>query len=108
MIRTESALQNEEFLSNEYVVGRDLLVAPITTEDESHRGWRTVYLPGPDTWFPSNLVIGKLGIALSPRLMGGNAMRVQARIQKDVENLSKVTPMYIREGQENPYSANLI
>ena len=97
-------------MSNEYIVRKDLLVAPILTEQESNKGWRIVYLPGPDDWFKFNLSCNDpleenrdeedfLGFALSPRISGGSRLKVEARIQTDSMHLSSVTPLYIREGE---------
>ena len=103
-------LQNERFLSNEYVVRKDLLVAPIVPEQESSKGWRSVYLPGPDSWFKFNLSCNDpmketekdedfLGFALGTRIFGGSRLKVEARIETDSVHPSTVTPMYIREGK---------
>lgn len=99
--------QNESFLSTEYIVRKDLLVAPILTEQESRRGWRSVYLPGPDHWFRFNLSCedpesktdeGFFGYALQAIIPGGCRLRAEGRIQPNVTDFSKITPMYIREG----------
>lgn len=77
------------------------------TEKESSKGWRSVYLPGPDHWFRFNLSCHGLeseegedflGYALDASIPGGSRLRVEARIQPNVCNLSRITPMYIREG----------
>ncbi len=89
---------------------KDLLVAPITTEEETSRGWRTVYLPGPDSWFKFNLSCNDplkespkdndfVGYALAPKIQGGRRVRVDARITTEYQHLSSITPMYIREGR---------
>jgi hypothetical protein len=91
-----SLLQNQSFLSNEYIVRNDLLVAPVLKESESQQGWRSVYLPGPDSWFRSNLRWDSPGTALREKFPGGKRIDVATRISKD--NFEDLTPMYIREG----------
>ena len=89
---------------------KDLLVAPITTVEESSRGWRTVYLPRPDSWFKFNLSCNDvsmenpedndfIGYALAARIQGGRRVRVAARITTVYQDLSSIAPMYIREGK---------
>lgn len=91
--------QNQGYLSNEYIVRKDLLVAPILTEADSTRGWRSVYLPSPDSWFKFNLRCDEtIGSRLSARLPGGSHIEVAARIDADSSQVVDVTPMYIREG----------
>lgn len=77
------------------------------TEQESSKGWRSVYLPGPDHWFRFNLSCHDpeskadedfLGYALQASIPGGSRLRVEARIQPNLSDLSRITPMYIREG----------
>ncbi|KAL8792282.1 MAG: hypothetical protein Q9195_005161 [Heterodermia aff. obscurata] len=102
-------LENERFLSNEFIVRKDLLVAPVTTEEESSKGWRTVYLPGPDSWFKFNLSCNDpveekphyedfVGYALASKIPGGRRLNVDCRITTAYQHLSDITPMYIREG----------
>ncbi len=86
---------------------QDLLIAPLMTEEDSKRGWRHIYLPRPDSWFIFNLSCTNslnedlVRHPLEPRLHGGSEMKVEARIpsqQSDMLEISKVTPMFIREG----------
>ena len=89
---------------------KDLLVAPITTEEENRRGWRTVYLPKPNSWFKFNLSCNDplnegqedddfVGYALTARIQGGRRVRVEARITTVYHHMSSITPLYIREGR---------
>ena len=81
------------------MVRNDLLVAPILTEQDSAKGWRMVYLPGPDSWFRFNLSLDESTDnchPLSAKERGGSCIKVEARIQQD---MSSITPMFLREGK---------
>ncbi|KAF4556602.1 putative glycosyl hydrolases family 31 protein 6 [Elsinoe fawcettii] len=105
---------NEEFTRSQYLVGNDLLHAPVMVE-RCHRDRRKLYLPAPSNWFQLNLRAfdndDSFGEALSWRVIGGKHVHYTASIKAcwhDQENrvireaLPYVTPMYVREGSIIP------
>ena len=106
-------------MSNEFIVRKDLLVAPITTEEENRRGWRTVYLPGPNSWFKFNLSCNDpltegpddndfIGCALTTKIQGGCRLRVDAKVTAVYQRLSSITPLYIREGRSRHHPLKFV
>lgn len=92
--------ESQEFLDNQYVVGRDVLVAPIMESHTVNGGQRVVYLPLPNSWYSFNLRIdGTLGVALGPAIEGGSMFGFDAYISQNPSHLPYVTPIYIREGK---------
>lgn len=108
--------ESQDFLDNQYVVGQDLLIAPImySRTDKGHEGQnRDVYLPLCYFWYPSNLRPWDWqGVALGPAVEGGSVINYYAGIpeypddqcgQADRNGYPNVTPIYIREGMQNHF-----
>lgn len=102
---------NQWYTRSQYVVGKDLLVAPCLIQ-ERKRKTRKLYLPNPDSWYPMNLRPGtrlyKNGIlaeALKPKAFGGTYIEYDCHISPSEEQLPFATPMYIREGAIIPQTA---
>lgn len=99
--------ESQDFLDNQYVTGRDILVAPIlnpknVVADES----REVYLPIGSSWFPSNLrPWDDQMTALLPYVPGGSVINYYAPIPSSSDENANyqqypyILPMFIREGQ---------
>lgn len=96
--------ESQEFLDNQYVVRRDLLVAPIVESHTVNSGRRIVYLPLTNNWYPFNLRIdGTLGVALGKAVEGGSMFSFGAYISPNPADWPYVTPIYIREGRIREY-----
>lgn len=91
-------------LEDEYIVGNDLLVAPVMHKQEHEGGHRKIYLPQPDYWYRLNLRIDKdsIGVPLEKRIEGGSKFDVDAHIASDAAFLPNITPMFVREGRSPP------
>ncbi|KAF2220735.1 glycosyl hydrolases family 31-domain-containing protein [Elsinoe ampelina] len=101
---------NEEFTRSQYLIGNDLLHAPVMKERD-RRDRRKVYLPAPSDWYQLNLRAfdndDSLGEALTWRVPGGKHVHYTASVHACWHNeenrliqeqLPYVTPMYVREG----------
>ncbi|KAK0376199.1 hypothetical protein CLIM01_06465 [Colletotrichum limetticola] len=55
---------NDDFVDNQYLLGRNILVCPILNPGVNHR---PVYLPGSDKWYPLNLRIDVQNQGKDPR-----------------------------------------
>lgn len=77
-------VKNDWALSNECVVGRDLLIASIMHKQDEKGGHRSVCLPQQHHWYRLNLRIdGSLGVPLGPKIAGGTKFDVDATISGD-------------------------
>jgi alpha-glucosidase (family GH31 glycosyl hydrolase) len=93
-------IKNDWALSNEYVVGRDLLVAPIMHKQDEKGGHRSIYLPQQHHWYRLNLRIdGSLGVPLGPKITGGTKFDVDATISGDESYFPYIAPMFVRGGK---------
>ncbi|KAG0125373.1 glycosyl hydrolases family 31-domain-containing protein [Tuber indicum] len=92
--------ESQRFLDDQYVVRKDILVAPIIKGRHENPGQnRDVYLPLMYFWYPSNLrPWDNQGIALSSRVEGGSVINYTARITNEYSEYPFVTPVYLREG----------
>ncbi|KAI5820272.1 alpha-1,4-glucan lyase [Pyronema omphalodes] len=96
--------ETKEFLNNQYMCGRDILVAPIMQSTEENPGNnRDVYLPLQYMWYHSNLRPDDGdGCPLGPPVEGGTVINYTARITDNPAEFPFVTPCYIREGSIIP------
>ncbi|KAG9123057.1 hypothetical protein FRC07_000299 [Ceratobasidium sp. 392] len=94
-----AVLPNADYLDSEYMVGDDLLVAPILErQDDSSELTRTVYLPRPRAWWQCNLRADgpTAAVRLGNKFAGGSLIPYDARINKHA--IPWVTPMFIKYG----------
>ncbi|KAH7333765.1 glycosyl hydrolases family 31-domain-containing protein [Rhizoctonia solani] len=91
-----------DFLDDEYMVGDDLLVAPILHPQgpEWERITRVVYLPRPNSWWQCNLrADGPDGaVPLVNEFKGGSLIPYDARLSLEESQIPYVTPMFIKSG----------
>jgi len=92
--------ETQKFLDNQYVVRRDILVAPIMQSSIDNPGEnRDVYLPLGYFWYPSNLrPWDDQGVALESAVEGGSVINYTAKITGNYADFAYITPVYIREG----------
>ncbi|RFU31057.1 hypothetical protein B7463_g5273, partial [Scytalidium lignicola] len=96
--RSLFAGDNQGYTRSQYIVRRDLLVAPALWR-HAERSTRRLYLPYPDKWFPMNLrPDDDLGDSLLPQVDGGTHVEYDCHISDVAEQMPYITPMYIREG----------
>ncbi|KAG8709468.1 hypothetical protein FRC12_001227 [Ceratobasidium sp. 428] len=93
--------ENADYLDDEYMVGDDLLVAPILWP-QADRGnvTRTVYLPRPASWWQCNLRADgpDAAIPLGMKFRGGSLIPYDARMSDQEHQIPWITPTYIRYG----------
>lgn len=113
--------ESQDYLDNQYVTGRDILVAPILQPKDIVPGEnRDVYLPRGNLWYQSNLrPWDNQGAPLLKPVEGGSVINYTASIptsDNDDENYKQypyVVPMFIREGaiipqvQVRPYVGDI-
>ncbi|KAF8467697.1 glycosyl hydrolases family 31-domain-containing protein [Kalaharituber pfeilii] len=107
--------ETQDFLDNQYVCRRDILVAPIFQPKNVNPGEnRDVYLPLGYFWYPSNLrPWDDQGEALGDAVEGGSVIDYYAPITNDYKQFPYVCPMFIREGgiipqlQVRPYVGDI-
>ncbi|RPA94936.1 hypothetical protein L873DRAFT_1699735 [Choiromyces venosus 120613-1] len=92
--------ESQRFLDDQYVVRKDILVAPIIKGSQENPGQnRDVYLPLMYFWYPSNLrPWDDQGVALGPWVEGGSVINYTAKITNEYSDYPFVTPVYLREG----------
>ncbi|CAE6473102.1 unnamed protein product [Rhizoctonia solani] len=94
--------ENSDFLDDEYMVGDDLLVAPILHPQgpECERITRVVYLPRPKSWWQCNLRAAGAdsAVPLGNEFKGGSLIPYDARLSLDESQIPYVTPMFIKFG----------
>lgn len=88
---------NEEFLDNEFFVGKDMLVAPVLMPQSEHNnnGRRDIYLPSGNSWycFMDNRQ------PLAESVEGGTTIRdFDARLEGSEGHIPFIVPTYIRAG----------
>ncbi|KAH0607116.1 uncharacterized protein H6S33_003104 [Morchella sextelata] len=89
----------QDYLDSQYLVRRDLLIAPIMDSHTLNNGHTVVYLPAPNKWYTFNLRIdGSLGVALEPAIEGGSMLDFDAHISSEISHIPYITPIFIREG----------
>lgn len=93
----------EQFLDNEFFVGKDLLVAPVldpqSKDGVDNYGKRDIYLPTGSNWycFMNNT------IQLGPAVEGGTTIRdFDANLNIDGNHINFIVPAYVREGAVIP------
>ncbi|MGK0291360.1 MAG: alpha-glucosidase (family GH31 glycosyl hydrolase), partial [bacterium] len=88
------------FLSNQFFLGKDLLIAPILEkESDGNHGKRNIYLPSKSQWysFKGN------DQALDHAIDGGTEIfDYDARITPDLNHIPFILPMYARSGSIIP------
>lgn len=92
----DSALYNDhmERCTDEFFVGKDLLVAPVLDEESRTGCVRQVYLPAGSRWYPFPL-------PLQSAAAGGISYRFDASLKFDLGDASHMPwlcPLYVREG----------
>lgn len=110
--------ESQQYLDDQYVIGKDLLIAPImhSRSEIGHEGEnRDFYLPLGYFWYPSNLrPMDNQGVVLGPAAEGGSVINYTAKIPQypdhpsgegnepkpDPNGYPYVTPTYIREGKQ--------
>ncbi|MDR3170178.1 MAG: hypothetical protein LBU17_00975 [Treponema sp.] len=95
----DKALFNDKasFLSNEFFVRKDLLIAPVLDKEspENGHGKRDVYLPQGHNWYA--YMDNKR--PLLPAVEGGSTVRdYDAHVNGDAGHVGFIVPMYVREG----------
>ncbi|KAG8711613.1 hypothetical protein FRC09_020508 [Ceratobasidium sp. 395] len=92
--------ENAEYLDNEYLVGDDLLVAPILTPQANNKYTRTVYLPRPFAWWQCNLRDKgpEYAVPLGTSFPGGALIPYDAKINNQESQIPWITPMFIKFG----------
>ncbi|KAJ3536576.1 hypothetical protein NM208_g6658 [Fusarium decemcellulare] len=101
-------ISNEGFIDSQYLLGHNILVAPITDPGVVAR---QVYFPGSDKWYPCNLRVQVQGQGSDPLknatqlqapVDGGSTISYRCPVPTDAstnaEQLPYVTPVYIRAG----------
>jgi alpha-glucosidase len=80
-----------EFLNTQFIVGNDLLVAPIL---DKSKVWRNVYLPAGSNWycFTDNKQ------PLAAPVEGGTTINYNSYISEDSNHLPFIMPLYVRAG----------
>lgn len=99
--------ESQDYLDNQYVTGRDILVAPILQPKTVVPGEnRDVYLPRGNLWYQSNLrPWDTQGEALLKLVEGGSVINYTAKIpdgDNDDDNYKQypyVVPIFLREGR---------
>ncbi|KAF5004990.1 hypothetical protein FDECE_8515 [Fusarium decemcellulare] len=99
---------NEGFIDSQYLLGHNILVAPITDPGVVAR---QVYFPGSDKWYPCNLRVQVQGHGSDPLknatqlqapVDGGSTISYGCQVPTDAftntEQFPYVTPVYIRAG----------
>ncbi len=99
----DKALFNDraEFLDNEFMVGSDLLIAPVVYKQSAENGYgkRDIYLPAGSRWYQFKNKSQPLGSALEG---GTNVAGFDAHISDDGGHILFILPMYVREGAVLP------
>jgi len=95
----DTAILNDhiDFLDNEFFVGKDLLIAPITEPQGSQNGYgrRDIYLPAGSDWYAFMNNCKKL----TPKVTGGATIQgYDARIDGDLGQIPYAVPIYVRAG----------
>lgn len=90
-----------EFLDNQYLLGKDIMIAPILDKQstENSFGFREIYLPKDSNWYRYYHDMK----ALSPNIKGGELINFYAGInesncQDDSGHNYSILPIYVREG----------
>ncbi|KAF4469981.1 hypothetical protein FALBO_3118, partial [Fusarium albosuccineum] len=101
-------ISNEGFVDSQYLLGHNILVAPVTDPGVDSR---QVYFPGSDKWYPCNLRVQvqdqgsdilKNATQLEAPVDGGSTISYNCQVPTDAstnaEQVPYVTPVYIRAG----------
>ncbi|CAE6481651.1 unnamed protein product, partial [Rhizoctonia solani] len=99
--------ENSDFLDDEYMVGDDLLVAPILHPQgpEWERITRVVYLPRPNSWWQCNLRAAGAdsAVPLGNEFKGGSLIPYDARLSLDESQIPYIEPrMYAEDYKSKP------
>ncbi|KAH0607359.1 uncharacterized protein H6S33_002393, partial [Morchella sextelata] len=94
--------ESQKFLDDQYVVGQDILVAPIMhsrNEKGHHDESREVYFPLGYFWFPSNLrPFSSQRVPLVPSIPGGKVLYMTAQIPVYNDPAAGTTPQPEEKG----------
>ncbi|KAF6826526.1 alpha-1,4-glucan lyase [Colletotrichum musicola] len=97
--RSLFSAENQHFTSSQYMVRKDLLVAPQLDQVGGGNPPRELYLPYPDHWFPFNLRPDEpFGVPLGDQVVGGQRIQYDCRISDVESQIPYTVPMYLREG----------
>lgn len=106
---TDNALYNLpqlDRLSDEFFVGRDLLVAPVMEREVDSSGKRDVYLPTGSRWYSFEANYKDKVLPLAPATQGGVLIRgfdaSLGGMRYDSNHISFLCPVYVREGAVIP------
>ena len=98
---TSLLADNIGFQDSEFMLGNDILVAPVLDPEDpqaADRGFRDVYLPSGTDWF--SFKDGRQ--PLEQRQPGGTTVRFDAHLSDDPQHQPFTVPVYIRAGAVLP------
>lgn len=90
---------NKRFMSDQFFIRKDFLVAPIMKAEFDCNGKRDVYLPTGHRWYSFMNNKNPLSLAID----GGTIIDYDAHISSDEDHINFIVPIYIREGAIIPF-----
>lgn len=92
---------SEAFMNTEFMVGKDLLVAPVLEKQSASNGFgkRDVYLPAHSRWYQFKDSRDPLGNVING---GTNISQFDAYISAEENHIPYIVPIYVREGAVIP------
>lgn len=84
-----------QFLDDEFLLGSDLLIAPVMLPRSQSGGQRDIYLPGTDCeWYLFMNAVKPLELPVR----GGTTVRFDASVNADPLHIPFILPIYVHEG----------